>query len=144
MDHRILIADDDLAIRQGAAELLVSLGIEVVQAEDGDAALEFVRAEFAADRPLHLALMDVHMPGPKPIPGAPRYDARDGGLALFDALRGAAPKLPCILWSGASSDAVADWALRSGASAFLKKPVAPRVLRETVRGVLDAHWHRAG
>lgn len=144
MAHRILIADDDLAIRQGAAELLVSLGLEVVEAEDGGAALEVVRAEFAAARPLHLALVDVHMPGPRPAPGATRYDARDGGLALLEALRGAAPKLPCIVWSGAASDAVADWALRSGASAFLKKPVAPRVLRDTVRGVLDAHWNRAG
>ncbi|MEZ6014706.1 MAG: response regulator [Planctomycetota bacterium] len=140
MDLRILIADDDLAIRQGAAELLVSIGLEVVEAEDGTAALEIVRAEFAAHRPLHLALVDVQMPGP-PNPSDPSLD---GGLALFDALRGAAPKLPCILWSGAASDAVAEWALRSGASAFLRKPVASRLLRETVRGVLDAHWNRAG
>jgi CheY-like chemotaxis protein len=140
MDHRILIADDDLEIRQGAAELLASLGLEIVQVEDGGAALDFVRAEFAARRPLHLALVDVHMPGP-PNPSDRRLD---GGLALFDALRGAAPKLPCILWSGASSDAVADWAIRSGASAFLRKPVAARLLRDTVREVLDAHWNRAG
>jgi CheY-like chemotaxis protein len=145
MDHRILIADDDVAIRQGAAELLAPLGLEVMQVEDGAAALEFVRAEFAAQRTLHLALVDVHMPGP-PSPSDRRLD---GGLALFDALRletlrGAAPKLPCILWSGASSDSVAQWALQSGASAFLRKPVTARLLRETVREVLDAHWNRAG
>jgi len=143
MEHRILIADDDLAVRQGAAELLVSLGLEVVEAEDGGTALALVQAEFAAARPLHLALVDVHMPGPVGASAA-GYSARDGGLALLDALRDAAPKLPCILWSAAASDAVADWALRAGASAFLRKPVAPRLLRETVRGVLEAHWNRAG
>lgn len=140
MDLRILIADDDLSIRQGAAELLMSLGLEVVEAEDGASALAFVRAEFEARRPLHLALVDVHMPGPAETSDP----SLDGGLALFDALRGAAPKLPCILWSGQASDAVATWALQSGASAFLRKPVAPRLLRETVRGVLDAHWSNAG
>lgn len=140
MVQRILIADDDLAIRQGAAELLATLGLEVLEVEDGGAALAVVRAEFAAQRPLHLALVDVHMPGP---PGA-QDRSLDGGLALFDALRGTAPRLPCILWSGAASDAVADWVLRSGASAFLRKPVAPRLLRDTVRDVLDAHWNRAG
>jgi CheY-like chemotaxis protein len=65
MEHRILIADDDREIRSGAAELLVPLGIEVVEAEDGRSAIEFVRAEFAARRPLHLALVDVHMPAPR-------------------------------------------------------------------------------
>ncbi len=143
MERRILIADDDLAVRQGAAELLVSLGLEIVEAEDGGSALALVQAELAAARPLHLALVDVHMPGPLVRSGA-GYSPRDGGLALLDALRDTAPKLPCILWSAAASDAVADWALRAGASAFLRKPVAPRLLRETVRGVLEAHWNRAG
>jgi len=140
MEHRILIADDERSIRQGAAELLVSLGLEVVEAEDGESALAVVRAEFAAKRPLHLVLVDVHMPGPA---GA-ADPSLDGGLALFDLLRGTAPGLPCILWSGAASDAIAQWALQAGASAFLRKPVPSRLLRDTVREVLDTHWNRAG
>lgn len=144
MDHRILIADDDLDVRQGAAELLAGIGLEVVQAEDGSEALGLVRASFANRRPLHLVLADVHMPGPRGAGAGEGRGAHEGGLALFDALRVAAPKLPCILWSGEASAAVEAWALGEGVSAFLRKPVQPHLLRTTVRGVLDKHWSNAG
>ena len=60
-----------------------------------------------------------------------------GGLELFELLRGEFPDLPCILWSGAASEAIEKSALRSGVSAFLHKPVRPAVLRDEVRRLLD-------
>ncbi len=143
MDRRILIADDDAEVREGAAELLTSVGIEVVHAEDGSQALLQIERSIQLRAPLHLVLVDVHMPPPR---GADfvSLEGGDGGLALFTLLRGQRPDLPCILWSGEASDGVASWALRAGASAFLRKPVQPIFLRAEVRRVLDSHWGAAG
>lgn len=142
MDRRILIADDDQAVRRGAAELLGGVGLEVMEAADGEEALVVIRRTFEAGAPLHLALMDVHMPPPTEATEAANRD--DGGLALFSMLRGQRPELPCILWSGEASEGVASWALREGASAFLRKPVQPLVLRDEVRRVIAQHWGEAG
>jgi CheY-like chemotaxis protein len=142
MDHRILIADDDTDVRQGAAELLVGTGLEVVEAGDGEEAMVLVRRAIEFGEPLHLALVDIHMP--PPVDADCGMEPGDGGLALFSQLRGQAPELPCILWSGEASDGVASWALREGASAFLRKPVKPHLLRDEVRRVLDEFWGRAG
>jgi CheY-like chemotaxis protein len=126
IDRRILIADDDAAVRFGAAELLASLGLEVLEAESGEEALAIVRrAE------LHIALLDMHMPGPS-------------GIEVFTAIRAETPGLPCIFWSGDATDDVARYALRLGASAFLRKPVPAELLRGEVRRVLAHHWGAAG
>lgn len=119
--RRILIADDDPEVRFGAVELLDGFGLSIVQAERGDEAWDLARTTEALD----LALLDLQMPG---------Y----GGLELFELLRGEFPDLPCILWSGAASEAIEKSALRSGVSAFLHKPVRPAVLRDEVRRLLDS------
>lgn len=55
---RVVVADDDVLLREGLASLLDRSGFEVVgQAADGDALLELVRAQ----RP-DLALVDIRMP----------------------------------------------------------------------------------
>ena len=143
-DRRILIADDDREVRLGAAELLEPLGLDVLQAERGDEALELARrlaredsartgsaqgahgaggAAGAQASPLDLALLDLNMPG-------------HGGLELFGLLRAEFPALPCILWSGDASEALARSALRAGVAAFLHKPVQPVELRLEVRRIL--------
>ncbi|MEM1448687.1 MAG: response regulator [Planctomycetota bacterium] len=142
MERRILIADDDPDVRQGAAELLVSTGLEVVEAGDGEEALVVVRRAVEVGQPLHLALVDVHMPPPSDTTAG--MEPGDGGLALFSLLRGQRPELPCILWSGEASEGVASWALREGASAFLRKPVKPHHLRGEVHRILDEVWGRTG
>jgi len=122
IDRRILIADDDAEVRLGAAELLASLGLEILQADSGDHALTIVRRER-----IHLALLDYHMPG-------------CDGFQVFHTLREVLPDVPCIFWSGHATDAIEKIVLRDGASAFLRKPVRPDLLRGEVRRVLDAHW----
>ena len=120
--RRILIADDDSEVRLGAAELLDSLGL-VLQAGSGDEALDLVRA----GETLHLALLDMKMPG-------------RGGYEVFGVLREEYPQLPCILWSGDATEAVASNVVRAGAEAFLHKPVPPEELRGAVRRVLTERW----
>jgi len=66
---RILIADDDPAIRNACRGILTRAGYVTQAAEDGLAALELVQA---GDLPFHLVITDVVMP-------------RMSGVALLDA-----------------------------------------------------------
>ncbi len=125
IDRRMLIADDDTEVRLGAADLLVDLGLEILFAGSGDQALAIVR-----ESELHLVLLDFHMPGVD-------------GLEVFQTIHAETPLLPCILWSGAASEAIESVALRSGVQAFLRKPVRPELLRQEVRRALDSHWGAA-
>ena len=57
--YKILIVDDDSAIREVIAVLLGSEGYLVVQAENGGSAVEMVYA----DRSIDLVILDIMMPG---------------------------------------------------------------------------------
>lgn len=123
---RILIADDDASVRQGASELLAGESREVLEADSGDQALHILCGGGA----VHLAVLDFHMPGRT-------------GLEVFEELRRAQLEVPTILWSGEASEGVRQMALERGASAFLRKPVQPALLREEVQRVIERHWGRA-
>jgi CheY-like chemotaxis protein len=120
-DRRILIADDDRNLRACVAELLADLPIrlEILEAESGLEALTLLRRY-----PLHLALLDMHMPG-------------HTGLEVLEAIRNETLDVPCIFISGEASEAVRQQALIIGARAVLRKPLEPRLLRDEVRRVLS-------
>jgi len=117
--RRLLLADDDVALRVGVAELLASLsvdgaGVEVLEADDVPTALSL-----ASEGTLHAALLDMHMPG-------------GTGLELLPRLRALHLGLPCIVYSGRWSPDLEHDVLRVGALACLKKPVEPAKLRDAV------------
>ena len=115
---RLLLADDDTALRLGVSELIAGLGVEVIQAEDANSALALAEREV-----LHAALLDMYMP--------------DGtGLSLLPRLWELHAGLPCIVYSGKWSPAMESDALRAGARACLKKPVEPLRLRDEIRRAL--------
>lgn len=117
--RKILLADDDPFIRNGVADLLESLGLEVHQAETGQEAIEVARATL-----VHAALLDMQMPVLS-------------GLDAITRLHAEFADLPCILYSGALTPATAEMAAAWGAFAVLKKPVEPTLLRAEVLRALD-------
>ena len=117
--RRLLLADDDTEVRLGVAELIGNLGIEVIEAEDVDSALDLARG-----RVVHAALLDMYMPG-------------GTGLALLPRLWKLHEGLPCIVYSGRWSPAMEQDALQQGAHACLKKPVDPLRLRDEVLRALE-------
>jgi CheY-like chemotaxis protein len=121
IDRRILIADDDDDARQGTAELLGPLGVDIVLVDNGVDALELVRR-----RDLHLALLDNRMPGLT-------------GLEILQAIRSEVLGVPAILCSGdvrEHADLV-RFAQAAGAFAVLPKPIAPSRLKQEVVRALD-------
>ncbi len=78
--HRILVVDDNEAIRENLAELLESEGYAVTAAADGDGAL----AALARDPLPHVVVLDLLMPGldGREVAARIRGDARLRGVRV--------------------------------------------------------------
>ena len=129
--ERILLVEDELAIRRMTQMLLEKLGYRVWTAESADEALEIWRAHVAE---VNLLLTDIRMPG------------KLTGLELAEQLHREDPGLKVIFMSGYSADIAAgdtDILGRLG-GCFLEKPCAARTILETVRRCLDERAPHAG
>ena len=117
MNNKILIADDDDRIREIVRIFLEAEGFVVVQAADGNKALEMVRE----DNP-DLVILDLMMPG---------LD----GWTVCKILR-KETKIPIIMLTakGGENDRVLGFDL--GADDYVVKPFSPRELGARVKAVL--------
>jgi len=101
---RILVADDDPAVRMVLAALLRQEGFQTVCVESGDAALSTLDRQH-----VDLVLSDVRMPG---------LD----GMQVLDRLAEQRPDLPVVLLTAHGTVPLAVEAMKRGASDFLTKP----------------------
>ena len=85
----VLVVDDDFLVRMLAVETLRDCGYEVREAQDGDVALEVLRAEKDVD----LLITDVKMP-------------RMNGYQLAQSAMALRPKLRILLMTGYAQEAV--------------------------------------
>jgi len=104
--YKILVVDDDDAIRELLGSALSSKGYQCITAADGVEALE----EFNAT-PYDAVIADI---------GMPRMD----GLQLTRELIGRDADLPVMLMTGFVSQYEYDDAVKAGASDFINKPLA--------------------
>ncbi|MFQ5958574.1 MAG: response regulator transcription factor [Alphaproteobacteria bacterium] len=120
--RRILIVDDDDALRQSLAEQL-QLHEEFVigQAMNGAEALERVKAQR-----YELVLLDV---------GLPDIDGRE----LCKVMRRGGHKMPIIMLTAADTDADTILGLESGANDYITKPFRLGVLLARMRAQLRQH-----
>jgi DNA-binding response OmpR family regulator len=116
----VLAADDDEDILELVAFRLERSGYTVLQARDGEQALELALAE----KP-DLAVLDVMMP---------KLD----GFELTRRLRAedATSRMPIILLTARAQDADVDRGFESGADDYLRKPFSPQELSTRVQAIL--------
>ena len=119
MPSRVLIADDDVVVRDIVRRYLERDGHEVRVVGDGNEALRVLGSER-----IDVAVLDVMMPGPN-------------GLSLCRTLRqGGDFTVPVILLTALSEEDDRIAGLEAGADDYLTKPFSPRELALRVRSVL--------
>lgn len=118
MVPNVLITDDDAGLRATLCEALSRAGFQLHQASDGEEALKLIERQ-----PIHLALVDVHMP-------------RVGGLEVLRVLAERPHRMPYILMSALMDEEIEREAARMRAYKILHKPIRLKVLRDIVCGGL--------
>ncbi|MBI4611137.1 MAG: sigma-54-dependent Fis family transcriptional regulator [Candidatus Rokubacteria bacterium] len=116
---RILVVDDEPDMRWLLAGVLQAEGLEVVTAEDGQAALDRVMADAPAT-----VILDLRMPG---------LD----GMSALGKLKTIAPQVPVIMLTAYGDIPTAVQAMRLGAYDYLTKPFHNDDIVLTVRRALE-------
>jgi DNA-binding response OmpR family regulator len=116
----ILIADDDLDIRDLVAFKLEQAGYEVIAVDNGAAALSAAR-----ETPPDLAVLDVMMPGLSGIDVCRELHASPSTAAL-----------PVILLTARAQEGDVAVGFGAGADDYVVKPFSPRELLSRVEAVL--------
>jgi signal transduction histidine kinase/CheY-like chemotaxis protein len=119
---RVLVVDDEPAVRTTAVSTLRFLGYDVTSAADGAAALELVRA---APHRFELVLLDLRMP-------------HLSGEATFDQLRVISRGIRVLIWSGYGAEQDFNAMLRRGAVGFVQKPYRVAELSRTIADAIAA------
>ncbi len=118
--EKILAVEDDARVRRVAVSRLIDLGYEVIEAENGAAALE--RLKQHSD--IALLFTDVVMPGGMT------------GDELAEIVRRERPEIKVLFTSGYAEPEIAGRELAASGS-WLKKPYTARELAERLRELLD-------
>jgi DNA-binding response OmpR family regulator len=113
----LLLVDDDPAVRESLANVLVGEGYQVVPASIGVVALDI-----AGKMPLDLVLLDLNLP-------------KKNGWDTFEILTRRSPRLPVIIITARSNQLFP--ALAAGVGALMEKPLDLHKLLQTITNLLQ-------
>jgi two-component system cell cycle sensor histidine kinase/response regulator CckA len=119
----ILLAEDELAVRMLACRVLREQGYTVIEAANGDEALQIAHARGGLT--IDLLLTDIVMP-------------KMGGPALAEELTALYPAIKVLFISGYTDSAIVHQGWLAPGVEFLQKPFSPADLARKLREVLDA------
>jgi two-component system KDP operon response regulator KdpE len=114
---RVLLVDDEVAIRRALRAPLNELGFQTVEVSRGEEALHLIRTES-----FDVILLDIQMPG-------------IGGMKTLARLRALAPRLPILMLTVQDSEEQKVEALECGADDYITKPFS---IRECVARIRSA------
>jgi two-component system KDP operon response regulator KdpE len=115
---RILVVDDESAIRRALRPPLAELGFQVAEASRGEEALQLLR-----NSTFDAVLLDVSMPG-------------IGGVETLRRIRTFAPRLPILMLTVRDKEEEKVEALDLGADDYVTKPFSTRELIARVRAAI--------
>jgi len=122
---RLLIMDDDEAVRSAAAELLETIGYEVGTAADGSEAITLYTSAMEEGRPFDAVVLDLTVP------------EGVGGRETMTRLLAIDPEVRAIVSSGYSTDPVMANYREHGFSGVAVKPYRLADLAKTLRLAID-------
>ena len=122
---RILIVDDEADIRKTVKFALSKAGYEVIEAENGEAAIEQIRS---GDNPIKVdaIVCDIQMP-------------KINGLEAIAFFRQQFPSVPVIVLTGQPNVKDASTLFKEGIVEYLTKPVQPDDLTKAVEKAAQSH-----
>jgi two-component system KDP operon response regulator KdpE len=112
---RVLVVDDEAAVRRALSVLLLERGFLVAEASRGEEALRILRAELFDG-----VLLDINMPG-------------IGGFETLRRIRSFAPRLPILMFSDHDKEADKVEAFSLDADDYITKPFRIRELIARIR-----------
>jgi len=118
----ILLVEDAEAFRTLTREFLTTMGYAVLEARDGEEAIQIARQN---GDPIHLLLTDVVMP-------------KISGRELAERMKNLRPETKLIYMSGYTEDTVILHGVSHGTGALLQKPFTFEELSRKLREILDA------
>jgi len=120
-EEAILVADDDEGVRGFISEILQRFGYEVIEAIDGEDAINRFREK--ADR-LDLLILNIVMP-------------KMDGKKVYNEIRKIRPDIRTIFMSGYPVDIIRGEEILEEGLDFIAKPISPKELLRKVREVLE-------
>ena len=122
---RILVVDDEAQVRKPISLMLAKDGYEVVEAADGEEAIEALRS---GDNPLMVdtVLCDIRMP-------------KINGKEAIAYFRNQFPGVPIVVMTGYPDVELAVSLMRQGVRDYLIKPVTKEELLSVIRKSVDQH-----
>ena len=115
---RVLVVDDEPAIRRALRPPLMELGFEVTEVSRGEMALDVLKTET-----FEAILLDVNMPG-------------IGGIETLRRIRALYPRLPILMLTVRDSENEKVQALEMGADDYVTKPFSVRELVARIRAAV--------
>ncbi len=122
----VLVVDDSTLVRRQVANALRSVNIEVLEATDGEQALEML-----SQRRVELLLTDINMP-------------RMDGIELLNALHQRGQDVPAVILTNEGQVRSLRLARDAGALAWITKPFDPAQLTRSIVRILDDGLHTRG
>ena len=118
--RKVLVVDDDPAVRKSIDRVLTSKGYAVITAENGEEALRKLNEE-----KYDLVYTDIRMPGMS-------------GLDVAEQVKARKPWTPVVIITGYGTDAAEARAKAAGVSSFVHKPLSPSMIEDSARDALAA------
>jgi PAS domain S-box-containing protein len=126
---RVLVMDDEPAIRMLAAQMLHYLGHEAVVTDNGHAAIEQYRSALERQQPFDAVMLDLVMPGAL------------GGRETIESLAALDPAVNAIVVSGYTQDSVLAEYRDYGFKAVIAKPFTLQELNSALHAaIVPRHW----
>jgi CheY-like chemotaxis protein len=116
--RKVLVVDDDPAVRKSIDRVLTSKGYAVITAENGEEAMRKLN-----DEKYDLVYTDIRMPGMS-------------GLDVAEQVKARKPWTPVVIITGYGTDAAEARAKAAGVSSFVHKPLSPTMIEDSARDAL--------
>jgi CheY-like chemotaxis protein len=118
--RKVLVVDDDPAVRKSFDRVLSGKGYAVITAENGEEAMRKLNEE-----KYDLVYTDIRMPGMS-------------GLEVAEQVKARKPWTPVVIITGYGTDAAETRAKAAGVSSFVHKPLSPEMIEGSARDALAA------